>query len=125
MQFQSHRGSKTVHAATHQLHGETVTLILNAPVSNRGVVATHVAHKRAEDHMSTLHAGMARVNDGHAVEPLPFDDEDLVPVAFSHEWCLRWRDVFIRCEADDLDHARAKLGMMARHLQDASDKANA
>jgi hypothetical protein len=130
MIFRSHRQSRTVHSATHEVHGETVVAFVHCPVSGSGAVPNkHVGRLKAEDVMRDLHVGGSRIKAGAAIEPVEFADHELVACPYSDDWLcsvsVGGEGIALRVRADNRDHARVKLGTMIRHLHDGDTHANA
>lgn len=131
MIFRSHRQSKTLHSATHEVHGETVEALVHCPVSagTGGVPNKHVGRVRAQDVMRDLHVGGSRIKAGAVVEPIEFADHELVACPYSDDWLCAVsvgpEGIMLRVRADNREHARVKLGTMIRHLHDGDTHANA
>lgn len=131
MIFRPHRQSKTLHSATHEVHGETVVAFVHCPVSagQGGVPNRHAGRMKAEDVMRDLHLGGSRVKAGVVVEPIEFQDHELVACPYSDDWLCAVsvgpEGIMLRVAADNREHARVKLGTMIRHLHDGDTHANA
>lgn len=130
MHFQPHRGSKTVHSATHEVHGETVVAFVRASMApGRSVPDKGAALARAHDVMSDLHSGAERVAAGAVVEPVEFAEHELIACPYSGDWlasvAVGGEGIALRVAADNLDHARQKLGVMIAHLNAGDTHAKA
>lgn len=130
MHFQPHRGSKTIHSAAHEVHGETVVAFVRASTApGRSVPDKGAALARAHDVMADLHSGGERLAAGATVVPVEFAEHELTHCPYSSDWLcavvVGGEGIMLRVAADNLDHARVKLGTMIRHLHDGDTHTNA
>lgn len=131
MIFRSHRGSRTLHSATHEVHGETVVALIHCLVSpgQGGVPNRHAGRLRAEDVMRDLHTGGSRVKAGEMIEPVLFQEHELIACPYSDDWLCAVgvgpEGIMLRVRADNREHAANKLGIMVRHLHEGDTHKNA
>ena len=121
--------ARTIHVATHTVHGEMVQAFVHATPGHGGKPQAHDALARAHDVMADLHAGGERIKAGHVVEPVAFAEHELTHCPYTSDWLaavvVGGEGVMVRVHCDNLDHARVKLGTMVAHLHAGDTHAKA